>query len=216
MSDTTQLNEFCDAWRRGRVCLHPTDTLPGLSFNPQLTSAWNDFLAIKQRAATKSSIALVADIGAAEKIWQTLPGSWPAVLRGLWPGPLSVVWRAKFPAPPILTSAEGEIALRFPLLSDLWMNEALLQLGGAFPTSSVNHAGEAPCQTWSEAVAWVKEHHPEVYVTSLPCKKAASSGVSQPSTLIRIVDGEHWEILREGAMPLAFISEEVARHDRNI
>lgn len=208
------LEEFLAAWQSGKVCLHPTDTLPGLSFDPRQKKAWQSLLAIKERPPEKSPIALVATFEQAAANWAPLPGSWSQILGALWPGPLSVIWEANATCPEYLRAADGTVALRCPQLSDAWMREALLKLECPFPTSSVNRSGEAASRTWAEACHWALQF-PALHVPPLSSDERGKSE-SKPSTLLRIIDARRWEILREGALDRSTIVEEFARHERNI
>ena len=211
-----EVTALLQAWREGRVCLHPTDTLPGLSFDPTQAEAWQTLLTIKQRPSEKSPIALIASIETGQQLWEALPGSWASILRDLWPSPLSVVWRARASCPPFLKASDGTCALRLPSLPDAWMNEALLKSGVAFPTTSINRSGEAPCQTWDEAVAWVKRYAPEVFVPALPVRQLVQAKPGLPSTVLRIVDARTYEILREGAVARSHIEHIVETYVRDI
>lgn len=94
------------------------------------------------------------------------------------------------------------------------MQAVLEELGEAFPTSSVNQSGESACQEWSDAICWVKSREVAVYVPSMTV--ASGSVASRPSTLIRIIDSQQYEIVREGALEASFIAEVVKAHVRNI
>ena len=49
--------EFVRNWQQGLVCLRPTDTLPGLSFNPASPSAKQTLFALKNRDESKTCIS---------------------------------------------------------------------------------------------------------------------------------------------------------------
>ncbi len=210
--------EMEKAWRDGRVCLHPTDTLPGLSFDPHQSPAWDALRAVKQRPQEKSPIALVARLDQALKLWQALPGVWPQILGALWPGPLSVIWYASAECAPYLKSPDGTCALRSPLFSAScsWMQDLLERIEGGFPTTSVNRSGEAACGSWDEAVAWVQRYDPNIYVPPGAPLASRTDKTIMPSTLLRIVDASSYEILREGAMARSSIEKMVETYVRHI
>jgi len=211
-SNTRLAEEFLARFTNGEICLHPTDTIPGLTFDPHHTSSIDLLMKIKGRESTKSFIGLVAHQEFAEKNWLPLPDGWQDALKKLWPGPLSVIWRASGNAPKSMVTTDGMIALRCPLLSesDSWFNEVLVKLIGVpLPTSSVNRSGETAADNWVAAVEWcdlaggiyvppVKLEHKESYKT-------------QASSLIRIADDGNWELLRAGPVTQTKIKEAFRR-----
>lgn len=196
---------FLGALKNDLACLHPTDTIPGLAFNPRKATGLNTICKFKGRSETKPCIGLVPSLERALAYWETLPLKWHKVLSKLWPGSLSVIWRANKAAPNALVSIEGTISLRVPCITQkeyCWMNEVLAKLEFPLPTTSVNISGQPPATTWKEAVSLVQKEHgifiPQIEVHGV--KTAAA-----PSTLIKIIDEKKYELLREGAIKKALI-----------
>jgi L-threonylcarbamoyladenylate synthase len=197
---------FLLALAAGRVCLHPTDTLPGLTFDPRHPAAIRKISEIKQREKSKSFIGLVRDLSSAESYWQSLPGRWRRFLTLAWPGPLSVVWHAGSAAPLFLVSEEGTICLRVPKYMDAthWMKAVLDHAAFPMPTTSVNVSGEPANVTWESAAAFAADK--EIYVPEIPAKERAVAGGS-PSTVLRIIDSENFKIVRAGVLSLSQIQD---------
>lgn len=191
--------KFLTAWHGGRICLHPTDTLPGLSVNPSDGRAVHSLQRFKQRDSMRTFISLVVDLATAQRYWQPLPAGWQEILGKAWPGPLSVVWRASSHAPSSLVGEGGGIALRCPRLSPplRWMEEVLATVAGPLPTTSVNRHGEPPCQTWEEALSLVSEA--DIYIPEIVLPE---KGELEPSTLIEIHHDGSYQVLRPGAFAL--------------
>jgi L-threonylcarbamoyladenylate synthase len=98
---------------RGKgVIIYPTETLYGLGANPLFPEAMERIYAIKGRAAAKPIPFLIKD----EKMLASLVEAVPPVGRELmeryWPGPLTLIFRAKEGLAPPLRSKNGTIALR--------------------------------------------------------------------------------------------------------
>ncbi len=191
--------KFLSAFRSGSLCLHPGDTLPGLTFNPSDASALRKILEFKNRSAEKPILGLVASLSDAQKMWKPLPDRAVQMLEQLWPGPLSVVWYASDSAPASLVSKSNEIGLRVPSFSDsvAWFHEVLNELGGTLPTTSVNSSGEACATTWEQAVSLVKD-------ASVFVPDNGVAAYDTESTVVRIKQGNEqasYEILRVGAVP---------------
>lgn len=206
------LDALVKAWTDGRVCLHPTDTLLGLSFNPQSLRASQNFASIKSRAPDKSPISLISSWDLAQRLWKPLPAGWDLILQKLWPAPLSVIWEASEQCPKAILAANGTCGLRLPQFTQdfKWMAELLRILDQPFPSSSVNLSGQAPIGDWATASQFLKAEAKEegmVFVPDLSENQLAalSQRLPLPSTLIRIEENGDWTMLREGAVKSATI-----------
>jgi L-threonylcarbamoyladenylate synthase len=94
------------------VIIYPTETLYGLGADPLSPEAMQRIYAIKGRAAAKPIPFLIKD----EEMLATLAEEVPPVGRELikryWPGPLTLIFRAKQGLLPPLRSKAGTIGLR--------------------------------------------------------------------------------------------------------
>lgn len=200
------LEAFAKAWWEGKVCLHPTDTLLGLSFNPQSERAAENFASIKSRAPDKSPISLIANWDLAIQTWKPLPAPWSEVLQDLWPASLSVIWQASERCPKAILAADGTCGLRLPAWSaeTKWMEELLIKINLPFPSSSVNLSGQAAIGDWATAVRFLKAEAKDemVFIPDLGENliQALAYRTARPSTLIRIEANGTWTMLREGAL----------------
>lgn len=208
------IKTFAAAWRSGSVCLHPTDTLPGLSFRPSLKEAEAKFMAVKGRPEDKRPISLIADMSLAKVLFQTLPGAWGQILNNLWPASLSVIWKASKDCPASLVAQDGTVALRMPAWTEdkRWMQELLKELNEPFPSSSVNRSGEAAADDWEKALSFCRESAHAITVPHWQGPQLAESHLKLPSTVIRLHDDGTFAMLREGAISSSRIEEERLRH----
>lgn len=202
LSTTGVEQDFVAALRAGKICLHPTDSIPGLSFDPRLDANRQKLDGIKGRDAVKSYIGLLANLDMARIFWRPLPGNWFDVLSQVWPAPLSVVWEAAPTCPISIVGKDGSVAFRLPQLApDMqWLLRAIQELGCPMPTTSVNDSGQEPLTVWDEAVRWLDNKSSHTYVPTLKSQPRFSP---QPSTVIKIIDGERFQVLREGRFATA-------------
>jgi L-threonylcarbamoyladenylate synthase len=147
--DPAVIREASDLIRRGLVVAYPTDTLYGLAVDPRNAEAVRRLYELKGRAETSALTLIAADlahVGAAGELTaeaERLAGRW-------WPGPLTVVMRAR----PILareTLAGGStVGIRIP---DHAVGIALARDAG-FPitATSANRSGAAAASS-ADAVA---------------------------------------------------------------
>ncbi len=201
--------EFLESLRQGRLCLHPTDTLPGITFDPDSAEGRQALVELKGRVdAAKPFLGLIDCVTKAQRYYETLPSGWMRVLAELWPGPLSVVWKASHEAPASLVAPDGTIGLRVPELPSeaAWFQSVLVALDRPLPTTSVNRAGEPPATEFSDAgrlLALAKASH-------VPAWSPAQAAQRAPSTVIRIQTDGTYAVLRQGAMSKARIDQALA------
>lgn len=194
---------FIEALQAGQVCLHPTDSLPGLAFDPRSTVAAEVLARIKGERPGKSHIGLVRDLAAACRFWQPLPPGWRGILDRFWPGPLSVIYTASPAAPPSLV-LDGAIALRVPDLAeaDRWLALVLEQVGDPLPSTSVNRSGNPPATDYRMATGFLRDQ-PDVFIPPRPFQRPPAAG--KPSTLIRLTANGAWTCVRPGRVDPAEI-----------
>ncbi len=195
------------ALAHGQALLHPTETLPGLAFDPRLAAGAAVLTAVKGRAAGKPCLGLVPDLAAARRFFAPLPAPWDRALGRLWPGPLSIVWTASAAAPAALVGGDGTIGLRVPALAPdaAWLLLLLRALALPLPTTSVNASGAEPLTTWSAARAFCAG---AAFVPDWAPHADAFAGA--PSTIVSLrADGAH-AVLREGALSAAALREALA------
>ena len=195
---------FLEHLEKDFVCLHPTDTIPGIGFNPLKTKGHQGIIDIKQRNPNKPFIGFVGSIDKALKCWKDLPGNWNEVLEKLWPCSMSVIWKASSEAPRSLVFEDQTIALRFPKFKEdfSWMAEVLKSLDYPLPSTSVNRTAEYPCVSWDEALDFLKGI-PNVYIPDT----SITIDTFQSSTLIRILEDGSFSMIREGPVSKATILE---------
>lgn len=195
-------NLFIDAYRADVLCLHPTDSLPGLTFNPRSDKARQSLYQWKGRDALKPTLSLVASIEIAFRNWQPLPRQWGEHLKKLWPNSLSVVWTASPECPPALCGMDHTVALRVPVLGDdvSWFRDVLEVLADPVPTSSVNRSGQPAAVTWKDALDITRDSaifRPEGIEPLF---------IGAPSTVIRILENGDWKLLRQGNVDVEHIT----------
>lgn len=197
------------ALARGQALLHPTDTLPGLAFDPRTDGAAAVFETVKGRDPYKTCLGLVPDLASARLFFAPLPPVWERALALLWPGSLSVVWTASAAAPRALVREDGTLGLRVPSLpaDAQWLLVLMRALALPLPTTSVNATGNAPLATWTAARAFCAAHHCVFCPDWTPARDAFAGA---PSTVVRILPSGGFEVLRDGAVSAKRLSEALA------
>ena len=190
--------EFLSGLRDGKLMIHPTDTIPGITYDPSSEVAFESLCKIKSREMSKTCIGLVNSFDMASRFFKELSTADVELLKKYWPAPLSVVAMASDKAPNSMVRDDGTISLRFPNLSEShsWLYEVISTLAVPLPTTSINQSGEPAACSWIEADSFAKSESQVInLVEEYEVKTKA------PSTIVRINNGK-FIILRQGLLEL--------------
>jgi len=109
---TRLIHQAAEVMRNGGIIIYPTETLYGLGADPLDFEAINRLYEIKGRERDKPIPFLIKD----QEMLATLVADIPPIGRQLmeqyWPGPLTLIFRAKEGLPPPLRGKEGTIGVR--------------------------------------------------------------------------------------------------------
>ncbi|MBF0180402.1 MAG: threonylcarbamoyl-AMP synthase [Magnetococcales bacterium] len=180
-----------DALRRGEVIALATETLFGLSIDPEHPGAVARLLAMKGRSPEKGLILLVPDLARLEPL--ILPPSPVArdLMARFWPGPLTLALPARLHLPSHLTGGTGFIAARVSPAPQVMALMALWQR--PLVSTSANRSGQpTPARAEEVRALWPDE--------ALLVIDGSIRSDGLPSTLLR-VEGERVTLLRAGAIP---------------
>ncbi len=175
----------------GEVVAYPTETFYALGADPRDARALEDIIAMKGRDAGKP-LLLIADSMAMLQEWvEAEPAGLELVAQHFWPGPLTVVLRARAGVHKALVGPEGTIAVR---LSPHPLALALVQrCAVALTGTSANRAGEPPpCTANQVRAAFSLQEVGEIL-------DGGETPGGPPSTLLDLTV-EPYRILRSGAV----------------
>ena len=174
---------------RGGIVVYPTETLYALGADAGNATALRRLVELKVRERGKPIAVLVGDKDMVRELAAEIPPAAEALMRRFWPGPLTLVLRARPAVSPVLTGGGDGIGVR---LSSHPVATALVRaLGRALTTPSANPAGRRPPVRVDEARAYFGTHV-DFYLDggSLPGEPA--------STVVDLRAG--LDIIREGAV----------------
>lgn len=182
----------------GGIVVYPTETLYALGVDAANATALQRLVAVKGREAGKPIAVLVTDREMLESIVNDVSEVAAGLMRRFWPGPLTMVLRARPELSPVLTGGSDGIGVR---ISSHPMATALVRaLGRPVTAPSANPAGLQPPQRLDAARAYFGARV-DLYLDggALPGEPA--------STVIDVRDGVR--VIREGAVPTAAVLEAV-------
>ncbi len=126
----------------GGIVVYPTETLYGLGAAAGNAAALQRLVDLKGREPTKAIAVLVADVQMLGMLVTEIPPLADALIHRFWPGPLTIVLRARPTVSSVLTGGGDGIGVR---LSSHPMATALVRsLGQPLTAPSANPAGQPP------------------------------------------------------------------------
>lgn len=99
----------------GGVVVFPTTSLYGLAADAFSPEAIEKVFAIKQRPSNKPILILVPDIRDIQGLVQDIHPAAKQVMTALWPGNLTLIFKAGSVLLPRLTAGTGKIGIRLPV-----------------------------------------------------------------------------------------------------
>jgi L-threonylcarbamoyladenylate synthase len=181
-----------DVISRGGVIAYPTDTFYGLGADPKNPVALRRLYEIKGRRADQPILILIAGAEDVNKWTAEISLASEDLMRKFWPGPLTLVFKARAEVLRELTAGTGTIGIRVPG-SEL-TRSLLAFLGIALTGTSANVSGESSPQTAEEAAASLGD------AVDLILDGGRTAG-GRPSTVVDVSTGLP-SVLRQGALVL--------------
>jgi L-threonylcarbamoyladenylate synthase len=183
----------------GGLVVYPTDTVYGIGADPWNADAVGRLKEVKGRDGAKPMLVICPTIESALELASSVSPMARTLMERFWPGPLTLVLRAAPTAPSPVVSASGTIGIRVP---DHPVSRRLAELSGIpLISTSANLSGTPAGKTIGE-IERDLGNGIDLYL---------DGGVLQgslPSTMID-VSSEAPRVLREGALPLSAIMEQV-------
>lgn len=199
---TENTEEAAGIIRRGGLVAVPTETVYGLAGNGLDESAVREIYEVKGRPAIKPLSLMVPDESAMEQYCEDVPRQAYALAEKFWPGPLTIVLKAKKTIPSIVLAGGETVGLRCP---DHPLTLSLLrQCGLPLAAPSANPSGEASPKTAEQVLSYF-DGKIDAVIDGGPC------GVGRESTLIDLSRAPY-RILREGALPPETIADALVQN----
>ena len=184
-------DELVGIMRGGGLVAVPTETVYGLAGNGLDEKAVAEIYEVKGRPEVKPLSLMVHDAASMERYCENVPPQAYTLAKKFWPGPLTIVMKAK-PCVPEIVRAGGEtVGLRCP---DHPLTLELLEKSGVpFAAPSANPSGE-PSPKNADSVLKYFDGKIDAVLDGGEC------GIGCESTLIDL-SRTPYRILRQGALP---------------
>lgn len=195
-----KLGEAAILLRKGGLVAVPTETVYGLAGNGLDAVAVERIYEVKGRPMVKPLSLMVPGPAAMEEYCEGVPPAAKYLAEKFWPGPLTIVLKAKDHIPPIVLAGGDTVGLRCP--QHPMTLELLKRAGVPFAAPSANPSGAESPKT-AEQVREYFDEKIEAIVDGGPC------GLGLESTIIDM-SAPPYRILRQGALPAAEIRAALA------
>jgi L-threonylcarbamoyladenylate synthase len=143
------LSQAVAAVKRGEVIAFPTETLYGLGADALNVAAVEKVFQLKGRDVANPIPVLIADRAMLSNLVLDVPAPAETLIARFWPGPLTIVLRARADIPRPLVNAVGGIGVR--VSSQPIAEELVRALARPLTATSANPSGRSPARTAQEA-----------------------------------------------------------------
>ena len=190
-------DELVGIMRGGGLIAVPTETVYGLAGNGLDEKAVAEIYEVKGRPEVKPLSLMVHDAASMERYCESVPPQAYTLAKRFWPGPLTIVMKAK-PCVPEIVRAGGEtVGLRCP---DHPLTLELLEKSRVpFAAPSANPSGESSPKN-ADSVLKYFDGKIDAVLDGGEC------GIGRESTLIDL-SRTPYRILRQGALPADEIAD---------
>ena len=202
LKDNDQLRLIADYLGSGKLLIYPTETIYGIGCDAFNETAVGRIYEIKQRPENKPLILLVRDVNMLMELVAEIPLVAQQLMTAFWPGPLTMIFRAKPGISGLLTGGTGRIGVRqspHPLVTSIFQG-----YGHPLVSTSANISNSAPAAVIKDIPTFITEKVDLII-------DAGNIG-STPSTVIDVMDSGI-VYRREGAIKKTSI--ERLLYDRN-
>lgn len=190
-------DELVGIMRGGGLVAVPTETVYGLAGNGLDEKAVAEIYEVKGRPEVKPLSLMVHDAASMERYCENVPPQAYTLAKKFWPGPLTIVMKAKPYVPEIVRAGGETVGLRCP---DHPLTLELLEKSGVpFAAPSANPSGE-PSPKNADSVLKYFDGKIDAVLDGGEC------GIGCESTLIDL-SRTPYRILRQGALPADEIAD---------
>lgn len=182
LNATTQngINLFRQALAENEPLVFPTDTIYGIGAPISDTTANEKIYDIKGREKDKPFPLLIGDLKQLDQaIDQELTDKQQQILKNIWPGPFTVVFKAAKDLNPLFT-LNGNVAIR--LTSVEWLRDVINELDTPISATSANPSGIEYTGDMTTLIGSFKEKVNYFLIKQMQ--------PAPPSTILNFADGE--------------------------
>lgn len=146
----TSLDQAVLHLRNGGIVAFPTETYYGLAVDPDNESAVAKLFKVKQRQRSKPLLLLIEKNEQLVSVVEEVPSEYLPLIDRFWPGPLTLIFKAKKSVCHLLTGNTGTVGIR---VSPHHIAQSLVKkMAKPITATSANISGFLPAKTAMEVV----------------------------------------------------------------
>ena len=195
--DEEKLTEAVRILLAGGVAAFPTETFYGLGADARNEAAVEKIFRIKGRNFRNPIALIVADEREVVPLVEEVPAAAKILMQKLWPGPLTLIFRAAPSVSPRLTGGTGKIGIR--VSSHAIARLLAAALSGPLTATSANLSGRPECSSADEVIRTLGDL-PDAVIDGGPTPGGSGS------TILDVTVSPP-RILREGVIPGGLIRD---------
>jgi len=198
--EAERIDEAVAILKSGGVIAFPTETFYGLGADARDETAIDKIFGIKGRDFKNPILVVIGDRVHLDAFAADVPMQARKLMDRLWPGPLTIIFRAATSVSPKLTAGSGKIGIR--LTSHPIATAISKRLGGPVTATSANLSGAPECTSAVEVLSQL-----EGKIAGI-----VDGGQTPGGKGSTIVDAtvSPVKVLREGVIPAALIQDTLA------
>ena len=185
------LNRAVAVLNNGGVVAFPTETYYGLAVDPLNPLALNHLFALKQRDIAKPILTLVDDRESLTALVHEVPIVYSQLMAKFWPGPLTLIFKARLNLPSLLTAGTSTVGVRQS--SHPFARQLLRAFGRPITATSANISG---CDAAVDAYGVKAQFGTQIDMVFDGGRAPGIVG----STIVGL-DGSQVKLIREGVIP---------------
>ncbi len=177
--------------RQGGIMAYPTDTVYGLGVIYNNEEALKRLIELKGRPSTKGLLLITGSVESLHLIVEKIPEEISDIIRRYWPGPLTIIFKARDSLSEYITGGSGRVAIRIPGAS--FALEFVKRTGLIITSTSANPLNKPPGNDIEEIINY--------FPKGLDLIIDGGRLYGKPSTIIEIKGGRI-KVLRKGAIAI--------------
>ena len=185
-----------DIFKKSGMIAYPTETFYGLGVDPFNEIAIKKLFALKGRDFDKPVSILIKDKKMLLTVVEEISPLAEILIKKFWPGPLTIIFKAKKSIPSILTGGTGKIGVR--ISNNPIAQKLLEEIDSPITTTSANPSGEKSPVTANKVMGYFGNKIDLILDGGMLYGKLGS-------TVVDVTEGE-LIVIREGEISVEAIS----------
>ena len=185
-----------DIFKKSGMIAYPTETFYGLGVDPFNEIAIKKLFALKGRDFDKPVSILIKDKKMLLTVVEEISPLAEKLIKKFWPGPLTIIFKAKKSIPSILTGGTGKIGVR--ISNNPIAQKLLEEIDSPITTTSANPSGEKSPVTANKVMGYFGNKIDLILDGGMLYGKLGS-------TVVDVTEGE-LIVIREGEISVEAIS----------